>query len=152
MLDSQQNRLSILTYASVLLRVAYTTFAYWTLGLTPEQNHGTKGYAWSQIGAYRFAAWNWRKYLKYSEDSMARTHLGWCYANMGMIESAAEHYRLAYARNKDVEIALFLAGVELDLHNLEVARALLKDVSARRDQLRDELRAELAEIESRLTN
>jgi tetratricopeptide (TPR) repeat protein len=111
---ADEDRPTILTYAGVLLRVTYTTLAYWFVGLMPEENHCRKALAWMRIDAYRFAAWHWRKYLKYSEDSRARASLGWCYANLGMIESAVEHYRLAYARNKDPEIGLYLAQVELD--------------------------------------
>jgi hypothetical protein len=106
---AQEDRPTAFTYAGALLRVAYTTMAYWLVGLTPEENHWRKANAWALINAYRFAAWHCRKYLNYSEDSRARASLAWCYANLGMVESAAEHYRLAYARNKNPEIALYLA-------------------------------------------
>ena len=98
-----------LSYVSALTRIAFTTVCYWLVGLTPEENHGTKGTAWASIHAYRWAAWHFRKYLKHSDDSWARAGLAWCYAELGMIESAVEHYRLAYARNKNPEIAIYLA-------------------------------------------
>jgi hypothetical protein len=147
----QDDKPSVLTYASALLRVAYTTMAYWLVGLTPEENHATKGLAWSRINAYRFAAWHWRKYLKYSEDSRARAQLAWCYANVGMIESAVEHYRLSYARNKDPEIALYLAQVELDFGNQAAARSLMEEISLRRHELSAESLSTLADVETRLS-
>lgn len=147
----QGDKPRVLTYAGALLRVAYTTIAYWFVGLTPEENHATKGQAWSRINAYRFAAWHWRKYLKYSEDSRARASLAWCYANLGMVESAVEHYRLAYARNRDPEIALYLAQVELDFGNITAARSLMTDISPRRHELSDEALSALADVESRLS-
>jgi tetratricopeptide (TPR) repeat protein len=147
---AREDKLSILTYIGALLRVLYTTLAYWVVGLMPEENHCRKALAWTRIDAYRFATWHWRKYLKYSEDSRARASLAWCYAKLGMIESALEHYRLAYARNKDPEIALYLAQVELDFGNLAGARALIEDISARRHALSDESRCTLADVESRL--
>ena len=148
---AEEEKTSVLTYACTLLRVAYTTMVYWLVGLTPEENHATKGQAWSRINAYRLAAWHWRKYLKYSEDSRARASLAWCYASLGMIESAVEHYRLAYARNKDPEIALYLAQVEIDFGNEAAARSLIEEISPRRHELSDEARSALADVETRLS-
>ncbi len=148
---TQKDKTNALMYASALLRIAYTTIAYWCVGMTPEENHATKGYAWSQINAYRFSAWHWRKYLKYSEDSRARASLAWCYASLGMIETAAEHYRLAYTRNKNPEIALYLAQVELDFGNITVAQSLMADIYLRRHELSDEGNCVLADVERRLS-
>jgi tetratricopeptide (TPR) repeat protein len=148
---AEGRRPSIVTYVSVLLRVTYTTLAYWVVGLMPEENHCRKALAWMRIDAHRFAAWHWRKYLKYSEDSRARASLAWCYANLGMLEPAVEHYRLAYARNKDPEIALYLAQVELDFGNVDGARALMEDIASRRHRLSDELLPTLADLETRLS-
>ena len=58
---------SALTHILVLGRVLYTTCGNWLVGLTPEENHWAKGYAWTRIGAYRWAAWHFRKYLTYSD-------------------------------------------------------------------------------------
>jgi hypothetical protein len=147
----QDDHPNVLTYAGALLRVAYTTIAYWLVGLTPEENHAAKGQAWCRVNAYRFAAWHWRKYLKYSEDSRARASLAWCYANLGMLESAVEHYRLAYARNKDPEIALYLAQVELDFGNQASARSLMEEISPRRHELSEESLSTLSDVETRLS-
>jgi hypothetical protein len=57
-------------------------------------------------------AWHFRKYLSYSNDARVRANLAWCYANLGMLQSAAQHYREAYARNKHPDVALGLAQVE----------------------------------------
>jgi len=151
MAESTNDKPTLLMYVRVLVRIAFTTLCYWFVGLTPEENHGTKGHAWGQINAYRWAAWHFRKYLKYSEDSRARAALAWCYANLGMVESAVEHYRLAYSRNKDPEIALYLANVEIDLGNFPAARLLISDVSSRRDKLDEEAQKALADIERRLS-
>jgi hypothetical protein len=148
---AREDKPTILTYAGVLLRVTYTTLAYWVVGLMPEENHWRKALAWMRIDAHRFAAWHWRKYLKYSEDSHARACLAWCYANLGMLESAVEHYRLAYARNKDPEIALYLAQVEVDFGNVVGARALMADISSRRHELSEESLSTLADVEIRLS-
>jgi hypothetical protein len=148
---AQEDRPTVFMYAGALLRVAYTTLAYWLVGLTPEENHWRKADAWALINAYRFAAWHWRKYLKYSEDSGARASLAWCYANLGMVESAAEHYRLAYARNKNPEIALYLAQVELDFGNLAAAQSLIEDISPRRHELSKESLSTLADVDARLS-
>jgi tetratricopeptide (TPR) repeat protein len=132
-------------------RALNTTMAYWLVGLTPKENHWRKANAWALINAYRFAAWRCRKYLNYREDSRARASLAWCYANLGMVESAAEHYRLAYARNKNPEIALYLAQVELDFGNLAAAQSLIEDISSRRHELSKESLSTLADVDDRLS-
>lgn len=144
------DRPTALTYAGALSRIAFTTACYWLVGLTPEENHGAKATSWARIGAYRWAAWHFRKYLKYTDDSWARAGLAWCYAELGLVESAAEHYRLAYGRNKNPEIAIYLARVEADFGNFEVARRLHDEASARCADLGDEARCELETLRNRL--
>ena len=141
---------TLLTYLSALTRIAFTTACYWLVGLTPEDNHGMKGHSWARIGAYRWAAWHFRKYLKYSQDSWARASLAWCYGQLGLTESAVEHYRLAYARNKNPEIAVFLALAEANFGNIEGARRLQEEAMARSNELSGEARAELTELMNRL--
>jgi hypothetical protein len=68
-----------------------------------------------------------------------------------MIESAVEHYRLSYARNKDPEIALYLAQVELDFGNQAAARSLMEEISSRRHELSEESLSTLADVETRLS-
>lgn len=52
-----------LTWLRALARVAYTTLGNYLVGLMPEENHWRKGEAWSRVGAYRWAAWHFRKFL-----------------------------------------------------------------------------------------
>jgi tetratricopeptide (TPR) repeat protein len=137
-----------LVYVSALGRIAFTTICYWVVGLTPEENHGTKGAAWARIRCYRWAAWHFRQYLKHAESSWARAGLAWCYAQLGIIESAVEHYRLAYARNKDPEIAMYLSCTEAELGNLEEAQRLFEEASARRSDFGSEALAKLDELDS----
>ena len=92
---SEQRR-TALTWLWVLARVAYTTLGNHLVGLTPEENHWRKGEAWSRVGAYRWAAWH-------------------------LLDSAAQHYREAYARNKHPDEALGLAQLEMELGNVEAA-------------------------------
>lgn len=139
-----------LAYVSALGRIAFTTICYWLVGLTPEENHGAKAAAWARIRRYHWAAWHYRKYLKYSEDSWARAGLGWCYANLGMTESAIEHYRLAYGRNKNPEIAIYLGHAEADLGDWDAARRVFEEAARRRTDLDSEALAELDALESRL--
>jgi tetratricopeptide (TPR) repeat protein len=147
---TSEDRPTALAYLSALTRIGFTTACYWLVGLTPEENHGTKGAAWASIHAYRWAAWHFRKYLKYSDDSWARAALAWCYAQLGMIESAVGHYRLAYARNKNPEIAVYLAQAEADFGNFDAAQRLYEEASARRNDLRSEALAEFAALDDRL--
>jgi hypothetical protein len=63
----------------------------------------------------------------------------------------AEHYRLAYARNKNPEIALYLAQVELDFGNLAAAQSLMAEISQRRHELSTESLSTLADVEARLS-
>ena len=142
---------SALTHILVLGRVLYTTCGNWLVGLTPEENHWAKGYAWTRIGAYRWAAWHFRKYLTYSDNPRVRADLAWCYAQLGMLESAAQHYREAYARYKGPEIILGLAEVEADLANVERARALLCELRPRSHELQPDAAAALKALEKRLT-
>jgi len=68
-----------------------------------------------------------------------------------MVESAAEYYRLAYARNKNPELALYLAQVELDFGNQAAAQSLMEEISLRRRELSDESLSTLADVETRLS-
>ena len=138
------------TWLRVLARVAYTTLGNYLVGLTPEENHWQKGDAWSRVGAYRWAAWHFRKFLTYSDDPRVRAQLAWCYANLGMVESAVQHYRQAYARNKHPSVALGLAQLETHLGNVEAARALLASLAARRHELDSEAVAVLDALEGAL--
>ena len=136
-------------YASSLVRIAFVTVGYYLVGMLPERNHWQKGHAWARIGAYEWAAWHFRKYLKYSDDGAGRWALGWCYANLGMPRSAVEHLRLAYDRNKRPECACHLAEVELDLGNQTEARSVLAEIVARKHELSPELAPYLSHLESR---
>jgi tetratricopeptide (TPR) repeat protein len=140
-----------LTHLRALGRVAFTTLANYLVGLTPEENHWRKGEAWGRIGAYRSAIWHFRKFLTYSEDSHVRAHLAWCYAQLGMHESAVQQYRQAYVRNKHAKVALGLAHVETELGNLDAARAVVRDLQGRRLELGDDGRALLDRLSAHLT-
>ncbi len=76
-----------------------------------------------------------QKVSEYSDDPRVRPQLAWCYAQMGMLESAAQHYRQAYARNKHPDVALGLAQLESDLGNIEAARALVQALAPSRHEL-----------------
>lgn len=140
----------IFAYFLAFARVLYLTLGNWLVGLTPEENHWAKGAAWSRVEAYRWAAWHFRKYLTYSDDPRIRAHLGWCYAQLGMLESAAQHYRQAQSRSPDPRIAIGLAEVEADLGHREAARTLVPEARTRPHDLdRDDLAA-LDALEQRL--
>ena len=137
-MTTREQHHTALTWLWVLVRVAYTTLGNYLIGLMPEENHWRKGDAWSRVGAYRWAAWHFRKFLKYSDDPRVRAHLAWCYANLGMLDSAAQHYREAYARNKNPDVALGLAQLETELGNVEAARALVRALEPHRHELSGE--------------
>jgi len=149
--EPPEGRPTLLMYVSALARIAFTTLAYYSgaLGM-PEENHAAKGIAWARIGAYSWAAWHFRKYLTHGEDSWARSYLAWCCDELGMREAAVEHYRLAYARNKKADIALYLAHAELDFGNGQAARRFHADVSSRRSELDRETQTKLIDLETRL--
>ena len=151
MTDTAIRRHSAFTHARVIGRVLYTTCANWLVGLTPEENHWRKGEAWSRIGAYHWAAWHFRKFLTYSDDPRARAYLAWCYAQLGMLESAAKHYREAHARYKEPGLILTLAEIEADLGNVQRARALLGELRPKSQELPPESVGALEELERRLT-
>jgi hypothetical protein len=140
----------VLTYLTSFVQIAFHTVAYWFVGSLPEDNHSRKGHAWAQIGAYRWAAWHFRKYLQYSDDSYGRASLGWCYANLGMTESAVQHYRLAYAHSKRPDIVCGLAHAELAAGNIAAARAMVAEIAARRQELTPELVAAFAHLEAEI--
>jgi hypothetical protein len=129
------------TWLRVLGRVVYTTLSNYLVGLTPEENHWRKGEAWGRVGAYRWTAWHFRKFLTYSDDPRVRPHLAWCYANIGMLESAVLHYREAYVRNRDPEVGLGLLQVETELGNVDAARAVAKVLDGQRHELSADARA-----------
>ena len=137
-----------LTYLVCLAQIGFVTASYWLVGLLPEENHSKKGNAWARMSAYRWAAWHFRKYLKYSDDSFGRASLGWCYANLGMIDSAVQHYRLAYNRSKNADLACGLAQVELSAGNTVNARRLLAEISTRRHELSPEFVTVFGELET----
>ena len=68
-----------------------------------------------------------------------------------MLESAAQHYREAYARYKGPEIILGLAEIEAGLGNVDRARALVRELRQRSQELQRESVAALDALESRLT-
>jgi lipopolysaccharide biosynthesis regulator YciM len=142
--------MAALTWLGVLARVAYTTLCNYLVGLTPEENHWRKGEAWGRVGAYRWAAWHFRKYLTYSDDPRVRPHLAWCYANLGMLDSAVQHYRQAYTRNKHPDVALALAQIEIELGNVDAAQVLVQALESRRHELGSEAIALLDSLEGAL--
>ena len=139
-----------LTWLRVLGRVTYTTLGNYLVGLTPEENHWRKGEAWSRIGAYRLSVWHFRKFLTYSDDARARAYLAWCYAQLGMQESAVQHYRQAYTHDKHPTIALGLAQLETNLGNIDAARVLIENLESHRAELRDDGCALLDSLRARL--
>ena len=146
-----ERRHTALTWLRVLARVAFTTLGNYLVGLTPEENHWRKGEAWGRVGAYRWAAWHFRKFLTYSDDPRVRAHLGWCYANMGMPDSAVQHYREAYARNKHPDVALGLAQVETELGNVGAARTLVQALELHRRERSEEAAALLESLKAALS-
>jgi hypothetical protein len=68
-----------------------------------------------------------------------------------MLESAAQHYQQAYARRKEPEIILGLAEIEADLGNVDHARALVRELRPRSQELQREGVAALDALEGRLT-
>jgi|SRR5436309_1289902 len=142
----------LLTYVRVFARLLFTTLSYWLVVTLPEENHWRKGDAWVRIGAYRWAAWHFRKFLKYNNDPRVKAHLGWCYAQMGMLDSAVEHYREAYARNKHPSIALCLAYAEAGVGNRDAAQAIVQQLITHRHELSAEEVAELNAVEKSLAS
>lgn len=138
----------VLTYVGAFAQLIFVTLTYWFVGILPEENHGRKGEAWARIGAYRWAAWHFRKYLKYSDDSVGRAALAWCYANLGFLETARDLYRQAHTRRPHPDIACSLARVELDLGNRSAARLLIEEAVRRREELSPQLAPLLRELES----
>jgi len=151
MTSAAEHKHSAFTHIRVLGRVLYTTCGNWLVGLTPEENHWRKGEAWTRIGAYSWAAWHFRKFLTYSDEPRVRAYLAWCYAQLGMLESAAQHYREAYGRYKGPEIILGLAEIEAGLGNVDRARALVRELRPRSRELQREGVAALDALENRLT-
>ena len=142
---------TVLTYVAVLSEVMFWTVTYWLVGTLPEENHAKKGCAWSRVGAYRWAAWHFRKYLKHSDDSWGRASLAWCYQNLGLPESAVQHYRIAYSKARRADIACCLADAELSAGNVMAARKLAADLRSRREELSPELTSTFAELEEQLS-
>src|SRR6266568_2508188 len=143
---------TVLTYIATFVQVIFVTASYWLVGILPEENHSKKGNAWARIHAYRWAAWHFRKYLKHSDDSFGRASLAWCYVRLGMLESAAEHYRVAYARGRRPDVGCALAQVELAIGNLAAAGSLRTDIARQRDQLSPEFVPLFTDLESQLSN
>jgi hypothetical protein len=54
------------------------------------------------------------------------------------------------ARNKNPEIAIYLAHAEADFGNFDAAQRLHEEASARRNDLRSEALSELAALDNRL--
>lgn len=148
---TQPDRPSVLTYFTVLVEVMFWTVAYWLVGTLPEENHARKGYAWSRIGAHRWAAWHFRKYLKHSDDSWGRVSLACCYENLGLPESAVQHYRIAYSKTRRADIACYLAQAELSTSNVAAARKLVADVRGGREELNPEVTSALTALEAQLS-
>lgn len=86
MIDQISGRPGVLAYLAAIGQVAFWTVGYYVVGTLPESYHARKGNAWARINAYHRAAWHFRKYLEYSDDSFGRASLAWCYANLGMPE------------------------------------------------------------------
>ena len=145
------NKPTPLTYFAVVAEVTFWTIAYWFVGMSPEENHSNKGVAWCRVGAYRWAAWHFRKYVKYSDDWWGRVSLAWCYQRLEMHESALHHYRIAYTKAKRADIACCLAHAELTAGSVVAAQQLVGDLRGRRDELSPELTSAFAELEEQLS-
>jgi uncharacterized RDD family membrane protein YckC len=150
MRQATDERPAVLTYAGSLSRIAFTTVAYWSGVYLPEENHAVKGEAWARIGHYRWAIWHFQKCLTHGEDSVVRMTLAWCYSRLGRSESAVEHYRQAYDRTRQPDVALYVAHAELDVGNATAARRLHAEAVSRRRELGSDAESMLADLESRL--
>jgi hypothetical protein len=147
-----ESRPSLGTYLKSLATVAFFTVCYYLVGMSSERNHWAKGQAWAEIGAYRWAAWHFRKYLKYSDDWYGHWALGSCYASLGMMVSAAKQFRAAYAERKTVEIGCYLAEAEMTLGNIDAASALVAELSSRRHEMSADLAGLLTTLQEGVTS
>jgi hypothetical protein len=143
---------TLLTYVVTIARIVFVTASYWLVGILPEENHAKKGDAWARIHAFRWAAWHFRKYLKHSDDSFGHASLAWCYAQLGMLESAREHYRIAYVRRRRPDIGCALAHLELTTGNVAAARSLHTEIAPQRHQLSPEFVPLFVDLESQLSD
>lgn len=140
------------TYVKSLATVAFFTTGYYLVGMLPEQYHWRKGQAWAEIRAYQWAAWHFRKYLKYSDDWYGRCALGSCYTNLGMMASAAGQFRVAYEKKKTVETGCYLADLEYRIGNIQAAGAIVTELSSRRAEMSAGLAGLLASLEEGVRN
>jgi hypothetical protein len=146
------SRLSPGKYVKGLATVAFFTAGYYLVGMLPEQYHWRKGQAWAEVRAYQWAAWHFRKYLKYSDDWYGRCALGSCYANLGMMASAARQFRVAYEQKKTVETGCYLADLEYRLGNIAAAAAIVTELSSRRAEMSADLAGLLTSLEEGVRN
>jgi tetratricopeptide (TPR) repeat protein len=131
------------------LKLGYTEFQYWLVGMTPESYHFEQSRNYDQLGAEARAAHHAQELLKYAEYPEPRARLGYYCSMNGKTAEAAEHYRKAIEKWPHPSFVLALAQAELRLGRREVAIELLGRVesSEMRDQLLpaiEEVRAELA--------
>ncbi len=129
------------------LKNLYWAVAYYLVSLTPEEYHIRKANNWVAVQRYREAIRNYRKALKYREDSRVRAAAGWCYAQLGMTEAALRNYRRAYKRNKHPRFALELAFAEYWVGNISEARKLVGIARDSYQEMDPEDRADLQRLE-----
>jgi tetratricopeptide (TPR) repeat protein len=114
-----------------LLRIAYTEFQYWCIGLTPENYHWSQGSSWEECGDYPRAVKHLNQYLKYKENAYARALLAYCYSRLSAWDDVVREYTAVLAAWPHPSFMLGLAEALLHLGHLQQARALTDEVESK---------------------
>jgi tetratricopeptide (TPR) repeat protein len=128
-------RLTPINVMWVFIKLLYLHTAYVLVGLTEEAFHIAKGNYLMDLHWFHRAILNYQKALRETQNPRVHLALAFCFTRVGKPQDSVEHYRIAYEKLKQLDVALMLAIAEYETGDLNRCRELVRQLEGHEHEL-----------------
>jgi tetratricopeptide (TPR) repeat protein len=125
----------MLKRAWIIIKLIYLHATYLLVGIDDEAFHIYKGNYFTDLNWYYRAIRNYEKALIKSKSPRLHLALGFCLLRVGRFMDSLEHFRIAYQKINQPDVALGLAIAEYETGNIERCRELVQKLNSSENQL-----------------
>ncbi len=105
------------------------------VGVDDEEFYIAKGNYFTDLNWYYRAIQNYERALENSKSPRLHLALGFCLLRVGRFAESVEHFRVAYKKISQPDVALGLAIAEFETGNIEQSRELVSELEHSENQL-----------------
>lgn len=132
-----------------LFKLIFLLLVFWRSDSEDRDLYEAKGDCYSGAAWYVSAALAYHKALELSDDPdnpSLHTKLGWAYSLLDMDERSLRHFRTAYEKDKNPEIAIGLAYAEHAMGNIDEFSSLVHQLDQGEFDMSPELHQDLIKL------